>query len=424
MTMNICVVARLAVSQVHGIGGAQSHVLTLCKGLARAGCHVSLITSEHPDKSCETIDGVNIYYVPRANVKLYYPIEWEQGSRQIFGQLCDRTRFDILHLLGGSGLSILSASLDAAYNIPTVTTFLGTTWGNLRGRLRAVTHTWEPKDFVAAIKNTFVRTYQHYLKYKLHQVYRNRHVIVSSHSHAADAMQCFHLRRDLVHVIPHGIDLRIFKPYPKAHIVELRQQYGLHSTDKVLLAVGRVIVEKGFQVAVAACQRLLREHRSLRLLIVGDGPYLSRLKAKTESAGLQQRVMFIGGVEEAQTANFYNMCDVFLFPTCYEESFGLVAVEAMACGKPVVASRLGGIPEVLGAEEQSAGILIEPGNVADLAIQVDLLLKDPVRRREIGEAARRRAEEQFSLPRMIEDTLALYGAIIESHQLQAQRLTL
>jgi glycosyltransferase involved in cell wall biosynthesis len=144
----------------------------------------------------------------------------------------------------------------------------------------------------------------------------------------------------------------------------------------------------------------------LRLAVAGDGPLLDEVRsaAATLPAGAAH---FIGFEEDMR--GFLQACDVVVFPTLPElgEGFGLAALEAMATGRPVVASDVAALPEVVG----DAGVLVPPGSAAALADTLVVLAEEPRRRRELGEAGRRRARETFPFDRMVEATIEVYRQV-------------
>jgi len=139
------------------------------------------------------------------------------------------------------------------------------------------------------------------------------------------------------------------------------------------------------------------------LVLLGDGPDLPLVREAAARRGLLDRLRFLGEVPDAETVTA--ACDVALFPSA-SESFGLAALEAMACGAPVVASRIGGLPEVVAHGE--TGYLEPVGDVAAMAARTQALLDDSALRQRCGEAAVRRTTELFSLEQVLRQHEALY----------------
>ena len=146
----------------------------------------------------------------------------------------------------------------------------------------------------------------------------------------------------------------------------------------------------------------------MRLLVAGDGPLSDRSSAPGD-LGLGERVRFLGFVTDVRS--FMGACDALAFPTQPElsEGFGLAALEAMAAARPVIASRVGSLPEVV--SDEITGLLVEPQDVAELAAALVRLAENPTLRQELGEQGLIRAREAFSLEEMVERTLAVYNEV-------------
>jgi glycosyltransferase involved in cell wall biosynthesis len=168
----------------------------------------------------------------------------------------------------------------------------------------------------------------------------------------------------------------------------------------------RLIEGKGTDTLIEAFARSESQRRA-RLLIAGDGPERPRLQRLVESLGLTREVEFSGAVEDMLA--FWSQCDVAILPsTSFVESFGMVAVEAMSLGKPVIATRNGGVPEVLG---EDAGIIVDPDDPAALASALNRYASDAELRSKHGARGRRRCEEQFSIERCAADYAHLFAEL-------------
>jgi glycogen(starch) synthase len=179
-----------------------------------------------------------------------------------------------------------------------------------------------------------------------------------------------------------------------------------------LLFVGRLESRKGIDVLLEVLPRLFARHLGLHADIVGNdtipGPDGKPYRAVFEAAlppELGARIRFHGEVSEARLRGFYRACDVFVAPSRYE-SFGLILVEAMMYGKPAVASRAGGMVEVV--EEGRTALLAEPGDATSLEACLERLALDPSLRQEMGEAARQRYEAKFAPGPMAAGMVALF----------------
>ena len=189
-------------------------------------------------------------------------------------------------------------------------------------------------------------------------------------------------------VLPNGTDPDRFHPFEAA---ALRRQLGL-ANRRVLLTVGRLVRRKGIDTVLRALPRLTSACSDLVYLVIGTGPDAGRLRALAHRLGVARRVRFLGQVTAAALPAYYNLCDLFALPAREAvpdvEGFGLVFLEAGACGKPVLGARTGGIPDaVLDGE---TGLLVPPDDPAALAEAARRILRDPAEARRLGEAGRQR----------------------------------
>jgi glycosyltransferase involved in cell wall biosynthesis len=213
------------------------------------------------------------------------------------------------------------------------------------------------------------------------------------------------LRASLGYVVPNGIDADLFRPRRKP---ELRAELGLPD-GRLLVSVGRLSRVKGMDVAIRALGSLATLHDDARLVLVGRGEEEPALRALADELGVATRVVFAGPQPPERVAAYLAAADLFLFPTTREEAAPLVLPQAMACGLPVVASRIGGIPEVVG-DDGLNGLLVEPGDTAAVVEESNRVLSDEELRRRLGQAARSRVLAEYTVERMVERTVAVYEA--------------
>jgi rhamnosyl/mannosyltransferase len=203
-------------------------------------------------------------------------------------------------------------------------------------------------------------------------------------------------------VIPYGILLERFAE-PHQAVAELRRRYG----PRIVLAVGRLIYYKGFDCLMRA-MALVKG----KLILIGDGPLHLRLERQTSEMGIRERVFFAGEIDNCELAPYYHAADVFVLPSvARSEAFGIVQLEAMACGKPVVNTRLAtGVPFV--SVDSLTGITVPPGDPISLAQAITRLLDDADLRARYGAAASCRVRSEFTAERMAARTLTLYRELV------------
>jgi sugar transferase (PEP-CTERM/EpsH1 system associated) len=223
-----------------------------------------------------------------------------------------------------------------------------------------------------------------------------------------DELRCYHAEQAWVSanricVIRNGVDTKRFAPNPERGR-EIRQKLRLPSERLLIGTVGRMVAIKDHMTLLRAAEMLLRRGVDLHLLLVGSGPQLAEHERYVEdSTQLRGHVSFAGTAENVP--ELLNAMDVFVLPSI-SEGMSNTLMEAMASGLPVLASRVGGNPEVLG--EELSGCLFPPGDTAALADHVERLALASELRCALAAANRRRATERFSLDRMLADYGDLY----------------
>ena len=230
-------------------------------------------------------------------------------------------------------------------------------------------------------------------------------VIAATPAHFASMQQLAALSRPGQRAtVPYGFDFdRLRAPHPMA--AALRAAHG----GRIVFALGRHVYYKGFEYLV----RAMRAVTNAKLLLGGSGPLTDELKRIAIAEGIADRVVFTGRIPESELPAYYQACDVFCLPSVEpSEAFGIVQLEAMACGKPVVCSDLkNGVNWV--NPDGVTGLAVPPRDERALALALTKLLEDRDLRERLGAAAASRAATQFSLAALREGTLAVYRRVLE-----------
>ena len=212
-------------------------------------------------------------------------------------------------------------------------------------------------------------------------------------------------------VIPYGVHVPPPSPAVARRAEELKQQVG----RPIILFVGRLVPYKGASVLLQALRDL-----NATAFFVGDGPEREALAASAATLGVTSHVRFLGEVPPDELSALYSACDVFVLPSITrQEAFGVVQIEAMAWGKPVISTDLGtGVAWV--NRHGETGLVVQPGDAAALRQALVALLEDAPRRAALGRAGAERARSVFSVDRMIEATLRLYHEVTKSSPAHAK----
>jgi glycosyltransferase involved in cell wall biosynthesis len=186
--------------------------------------------------------------------------------------------------------------------------------------------------------------------------------------------------------------------------VQLKKSLGLDRCP-VTGVVGRLRKEKGHLILLNAMAEVIKELPDTKLLVVGDGPDRNQLKTKAKILGIADRILWLGAKEPAETLQLYSIMNVVAVPSLFE-GFGLTAAEAMAAGRPVVASDVDGLSEVV--ENGQTGYLVPYRDSGAMAKRLVELLSNPSKAQAMGEAGLQRVIQHFSLERFAEATLTAY----------------
>ncbi len=190
-------------------------------------------------------------------------------------------------------------------------------------------------------------------------------------------------------------------------LANLRKELGLDQHDFVIGTMGRLHPVKGLDVFLRAA-RIIKDHgKRAKFIIAGDGPLRDQLQALAQQCGLAHEVMFLGHRSDGN--NILGLMDLFVLPSL-SEGIPLVLLEAMALARPVVATAVGGIPEVV--EHEISGLLVAAGNHEDLAKGCLAVMDNPTLAQELGPAGRRRVEEAFSADVMAENVANVYKTLV------------
>jgi len=216
---------------------------------------------------------------------------------------------------------------------------------------------------------------------------------------------------DNVTVINNGVDIDRFTPLDN-NISPISQRLGISTANKVILTIGTLHPRKGIDVLYRAMPEIQKCIPGIKLVVIGDGPQKEELNLLAGELQIEENVFMLGSIPNTEVPNFIHACDVFVIPS-RREPFGIVAIEAMACGKPVIGSRVGGLHEII--EHRRTGILVDPQNEKQLAESIIEVVKDDDYACDLGKMARREVEKNYDWQIVARETAALYWKVIEDN---------
>jgi len=387
------------------VGGLGKHVAELTPALSRAGGEVHVVTphgaepppgSRCPDEEV-TEAGVRVYRVPRKGPEgdIYQQASETNNAMltRVHALIADGHQYDIIH--AHDWLVVFAAyALKHELRVPLVATIHATE----RGRTRGGPLTTE-------------------LQRKIHGaewwlIYEAWRVIVCSHHMASEVQAFFHVPAAKIDVVPNGV-----RPYPNgrwsaAELATCRARYGA-TNGPLVFAIGRLVYEKGFHRLIEATPHILSEFPQARFVIAGQGPEGPNLKQQARALGVADCVRFPGFISDEERDCLYHTAACAVFPSLYEP-FGIVALEAMAAGCPVVVTEVGGLREVV--HHGKTGVTIYPDDAQSVAWGVAHVLRNPELAAARAEEARRMACHHFSWDAVASRTMAIYRRVLDERQ--------
>jgi 1,4-alpha-glucan branching enzyme len=383
-----------------GGGGADAHLRGLSQCLEKLGCEVHILVLD-PFKdlrsSSRNVNGVQMHYLrlPFARAlrnalvvgSLHVPSSFSFGE---VNRLCRKYKIDIIHSQSPSGYGY---GLLRRGDVPFVSTLHSTSFGEFLSYLDVPISSINGSLIYDSMFE-LIYAFQTNIEYKTADK-----VIAVSYATAEEAVRFFHLPRNRVIAIHNGVNLpNLLNSYAKKE-----------NKEQIILAIGRLCWSKGHKYLVDAMPAVLSEFPSARLLLVGDGNQRSALQLQAKKLGIKNAVGFLGRVSAEKLRLLYCDADVFVHPSLYDP-FPIAVLEAMSMGKSVVATHVGGIPEMI--TNGVDGLLVEPRNSFELARAITDILSDSSSSRRLGQEARKRIEKEFTWEAIARKTLEFYKSLL------------
>ena len=201
-------------------------------------------------------------------------------------------------------------------------------------------------------------------------------------------------------------------------LTALRKKLSIPVDNLIIFALGRIVLKKGFDILIQAFPLIKQKIPGVTLIIGGDGTDLTRLKTVAKELKVSDSVRFTGTISRADVPVYFHLCDIFTLPAIFDPKGNVdgcpnVILEAMACGKPVVASGISGIPVVVKGGE--TGILVEEKNVTQLAEALVALLTDKPKREQFGRAGQQRILNELTWDKVIEQIKDVYQRSVKNN---------
>lgn len=377
--MKICM---LAGSFPPDIGGAAAHIYELSTALLKQGNEVYVIaftTNPHLKKDQE-INGIEVYRIYTPPIRLAGLIVCSFKAWLRLRALIKDKNIDLIHYH-----NLLPCALVARFttNIPKV-------------------QTEHSSGFLMAVeKGEYKRLYR--------WLFSQSDYVIGASQVLVDNLIKYGVSRDKTSFIGSGVDVERFNPTVDGG--EVRERYCKKPNEDIILCPARLDPVKGVRYLIRAIPYIIKQNDSPRLLIVGDGPEMEKLNQEIVRLQIADRVTFAGRIPNSEMPKYYAASDIVVLPSLMEGT-SVAGLEAIATGKPLVGTNVGGNPQIIADGE--TGILVPPKNPEELAHAITSLLSDKGKRTAMGLKARKRAESEFSwqiIARKIQD---IYYSVAQS----------
>ncbi|MEM2906035.1 MAG: glycosyltransferase family 4 protein [Candidatus Bathyarchaeia archaeon] len=382
--MNICMVSWEFPPRI--VGGIASHCFGLSRSLAAQGCEVHVVTLDFPGAPMEEqVDGVKVH---RVQVEIGHPnfLVWtllfNHFMEKRVADLNAVFRFEVVHCHDWLTVPVGVASKHFLGR-PLVATFHSTE----RGRTQGLS---DPDGYAISGIEWW-------------GLYEAKRLITVSHSMADQVCSEYKVPREKVRVIPNGVNPAEYEV--SVDRARVRGRYGLSVHDKLVLFVGRLVPAKGVEYLIDAVPAISKRYPNVRFILVGDGWQRKQLEDRAHSTGEGWRVIFAGFLPEGELKELMHAADVLTVPSVYEP-FGIVAIEGMACGLPVVASSVDGLSEVV--QHMKTGVHVYPRSPESIAWGVDQVFSNESLAKDIAYNAKQSVLARYNWDSVAKETLSVY----------------
>lgn len=337
------------------VGGISRVVHDLSHKLVQEGHDVTVVTYRDGNVPyIEDDNGVMVYRVDNFMISSNNLIDWTMQLNfnmiaKVGEIIAEKGSFDVIHAHDWL-VAYAAKTLKTAYRIPLVCTIHATEAGRNSG--------------IRDEQQRYINDTEWMLTYE------SSEVIVNSNYMRSELQRLFGLPYEKINVIPNGVNLNMYDGIEKDY--DFRRRYAMDN-EKIILFMGRLVYEKGIQTLIAAMPKILNHYHDAKLLIAGKGGMIDELRNQVNYLGLGNKVYFTGYLGSKDVQRMYKCADVSVFPSTYEP-FGIVALEAMLSGTPVVVSDVGGLNEIV--DHGVNGMKSYAGNANSLADSILALLFD------------------------------------------------
>ena len=404
--LNILFVADVSISKV--IGGAERVLFEQTIRIARRGHNVFIMTRKLPDhdKDHEVIHGVNEWrYASNKTNPLSFLCSTWVYSKKLFETLHQKFHFDCINFHQPfSALGVIHSTLSK--RIPKIYTCHSLSFEEF------ISRNGNPHRFLPRVKNR-IQSLGH-KKIEKDVLKKSNQVVVLSKFTKTKISNSYKILHDKIRVIPGGVDLNKFTSTIDKN--KIRKRLNIPSNKIILFTVRNLVQRMGLENLIIALNDLIKQKAQINLVIGGEGPIKVGLIALARSLGIEDHIHFVGFISEKKLPFYYQMADLFVLPTKELEGFGLVTLEAMASGVPVLGTPVGGTEEILGNFDSSFLFKgTDSNSMAGLILaKYQLIKKNPQKWKEISHRCRNFVECNYSWGKNIDALEELFTKTLQN----------
>ncbi|MDP4085221.1 MAG: glycosyltransferase family 4 protein [Bacillota bacterium] len=360
------------------VGGLSKHVDGLSRSLVQLGVQVHIITAYKEGLlSDEIYNGVYVHRVKPLNDKDESFFSWVAGLNLTMAmeakRLAENIEFDLIHvhdwLSGAAGIA-----LKKFLSLPLLTTIHATEFGRSGGIFNEMQRFIHEKE--------------------IQLINQSDKLIVCSHYMFKELCTVFKVNPEKLTILPNGIE-------PNMSLVKTTMMPEWKN-KKIIFSIGRMVEEKGFETIIKAASLVKERGLEFFFIVAGKGPKLQQYRGKAINEKLEEQISFVGYISEIEKNAYILQSEVAVFPSLYEP-FGIVALESMILGKPTIVSNTGGLKGII--QHRKTGLLMDPGNAESLLEQIEFLLTNPKKAKEIGRCGKKMVNRIYGWKHIAQETI-------------------
>ena len=365
-------------------GGIEQVSFEQSKRLTKMGYQIDVLTSKFEGRDTNPIKGIKIHHYPSLNVAKRFGVPYPIISFKAYKEFTKIiAKCDLVHAHGHVYMSSYLSGMVAK-------------------KLK--------KPFIVTQHNTFIdyRSFLNILEELNDQVIgkpvlKHADRITTVSKETMKYVLRLGADKTKTQVIYNGVDINTFRPVNKQ---ESRTRLGLPKNRKIVLSVRRLVYKNGLDTLIESVPKVAKEHPDVLFVVAGKGPSRKLIEERIKELGISRNITLAGFVPDKLLPVYYDAADIFILPSASGEGLPLVLLEAMACKVPVIATAVGGTPELL--KNMKNGVLVPPINPKAMAEETSKLLSEQKLATTLGEEARRNVEDRYTWTENVRQLQAIY----------------